>query len=117
MKSLHTVIALAAFALLAPLAANAQSIGEDRAPKKTPSTVSREDVKKEATAQNKSTAKTVGECDAEQRADAGACKKPAVKSTKARAAVKKEAAAAAKAGQTAGGDASADQKKEEGAKK
>jgi hypothetical protein len=136
MKTLRTVTALAALALVASFGAQAQTktdkattTGEMSAPQKAdegvvkaakpgPSTVERKDLKKEAAAARKAGASNDGECGPEQKADAGACKKPAAaKSDTTRAEVKQDAAAAKKAGATTTGEMSAPQKKDEGVKK
>jgi hypothetical protein len=119
MKLQRTPIAIAALVLGIAFSAQAQKPlpGEDTPPKPTPSTVERKDVKKQAVDQTKAGKQPVGECDAQQRADAGACKKEPVKATRTRADAKAEAAATNKAGQTAGGEMSGPQKKDEGAAK
>lgn len=117
LRKVPVVAAIAAVMLSVAFAAQAQTRGEDAAPPKAPSAEKRADVKKAAIDQTKAGKQAVGECDALQRADAGACKKEVAKSTKARTEVKAEAAAANKAGQTASGEMSAQQKKDEGAAK
>lgn len=114
MKTRMTMMTLAAFALAAAFGAQAQS-GEMSAPQKVdegavksakpaPSTVDRKALQKEAAAARKSGATSEGECGPEQKADAGACKKPPVQAGKTRDEVKKEAVAAVKSGKTPGGE-------------
>jgi hypothetical protein len=116
-RNLPIAAAIAAVTLGLAFATQAQTSGEDRAAPKAPSTEKRADVKKAAIDQTKAGKQAVGECDALQRADAGACKKEVARATAPRAQVKAEAAAANKAGQTKAGEMSEPQKKDEGVKK
>ena len=79
-----------------------------------PSATTRADQKKDAMAATKAGMTTTGECDPEQKADQGLCKKVATKSKASRSELRKEATAAAKAGQTTTGEMSPQQKKDEG---
>lgn len=117
LQRLPMAAAIAAVALGLAFTAQAQRPGEDAAAPKAASTEKRADVKKAAIEQSKAGKQPVGECDALQRADAGACKKDVAKSTTPRTQVKAEAAAANKAGQTKAGEMSEPQKKDEGVKK
>ena len=133
MKTMHKTFAVAALALMASFAAQAQTKptqttgemspaqkaeeGMVKATKPAPSTVDRKALQAEAKAANKAGASNAGECGPEQKADAGACKKEPVQSTKTRAEVKKDAVAATKTGATTSGEMSPQQKADEGPKK
>lgn len=134
MKLARTIITTAALALLAATAVQAQKTdktagqtsgemspqqkadeGVVKAAKPAPSGVDRKALQQEAAAARKAGTTVDGECSVEQKADAGACKKPAVKTTTARADVKKDAAVANKGGSTKLGEMSPPQARDEGA--
>lgn len=137
MKAVRSIVAIAALALFAtPYAVMAQTKavpqagqttgemspqqkadeGVVKATKPAPSTTDRKALQKDAADARKAGTTMDGECGPEQKADAGACKKPAVAKTTDRAGVKKEAAAANKAGAT-NVELSPQQKKDEGVAK